>query len=86
MVQKIVSGLNLFLHNNNICLLINALPFKIGSVELYTVMPVIICEAFHDVHCFTLAKCNPQFCLDLADMIKSLSLKAILTFGQIKTM
>jgi len=49
-------------------------------------MPAIICEAFHDVHCFKLAKCIPQFCLDLVHVIKFLFLKAILTYGQIKTM
>ena len=36
-------------------------------------MQLIICEAFHDVNCLKLAKCIPQFCLDLAPMIKSLS-------------
>ena len=49
-------------------------------VLLYTVMLVIICEGFHDVHCFTLAECIPQFCLDLAAMIKSLSPQSHLEF------
>jgi hypothetical protein len=49
-------------------------------VELYTVMPVIICESFHDMHCFKLAKFIPQFCLDLFHVFKSLSLQSHLKF------
>jgi hypothetical protein len=49
-------------------------------VELYTVMPVIMCESFHDAHCFKLAKCIPQFCLDLVLVIKSLSPQSNLKF------
>jgi hypothetical protein len=49
-------------------------------VELYTVMPVIICESFHDVHCFKLAEFIPQFCLDLVHVLKSLSPQKYLKF------
>jgi hypothetical protein len=49
-------------------------------VELYTVMPVIMCESFHDMHCFKLAKCIPQFCLGLVHVIKSLSPQSNLKF------
>jgi len=51
-----------------------------GSVELYTVMPVIICESFHEMHCFKLTKCIPQFCFDLVHVFKSLSLQSHLKF------
>jgi len=49
-------------------------------VELCTVIPVIICKSFHDVHCFNIAKCIPQFCLDLVHVIKSLSQQSQLKF------
>jgi hypothetical protein len=49
-------------------------------VELYAVMPVIICESFHDVHCLKLAKCIQQFCVDLVHVIKFLSLQSHLKF------
>jgi hypothetical protein len=49
-------------------------------VELYTVMPVTICESFHDVHCLKLTNCIPEFCLDLVHVIKFLSLQSQLKF------
>jgi hypothetical protein len=49
-------------------------------VELYTVIPVIVCKSFHDVHCLDLAHCIPQFCLDLVHMFKSLSQQNQLKF------
>ena len=42
-------------------------------VELYTVMPVIICESFHDVHCLKFAKFIQQFCLGLVHVTEFLS-------------
>jgi uncharacterized Fe-S cluster-containing radical SAM superfamily protein len=41
-------------------------------VELYTVMPVIICESFHDVNCLKLTNCILEFCLEIGDVIKFL--------------
>jgi hypothetical protein len=49
-------------------------------VEFNREMPVIICESFHDVHCFKLAKCIPQFCLDLVCVFRSLSPQSHLNF------
>ena len=49
-------------------------------LELYTVIPVIIRKSFHDVYCFNLANCVPQFCLDCVHVIKSLSHQSQLMF------
>jgi hypothetical protein len=57
--HPISPGLNLFLHNNNTLLLINVVPFKVISLGLYTVTPVLIVpfNISHEVHCLKLSKC-----------------------------
>jgi len=64
--NKIIFSLNLLLQNNTY-LLINAVSFKVVSLELHSASPVILppFKAFHEVHCLNLGKCVSEFCLNL---------------------
>ena len=78
--EHIASKMNLFLCNNTY-LQINADPFKIDSLELYTVSPVImpLFVTLYEEHCLKVGKGVPLFSLNSADIITSPDLyKAIL--------
>jgi hypothetical protein len=83
--NQIVSGLCLFLHNNNTYLVINVVPFKVVSLGLYTASLMIAqpSEAFCEKHYLKLGKWVPWFCLNHGD-IKSFSLYTTLSFGKRK--
>jgi len=74
--DHIVSGLNLFLIDNNSYPLNNVVPFRLVSLEHNRVNTEILplFKACTEVHCFQLGSCCTQFCLNRYDVIKSLSL------------
>jgi hypothetical protein len=73
--DQMSSGLNLYLHNNDIYLLMNVVPFKVDLLGLYIASPVIMLlfDVFCKVHCLKLSKCALQFCLNYGDILVSWS-------------
>jgi hypothetical protein len=74
--DHIVSGLNLFLIDNNNYPLISVVPLRLVFLEHNSVSTEILplFKAGTEVHCFQLGSYCPQFCLNRYDVIKSLSL------------
>jgi hypothetical protein len=84
--NQIVSGLNLFPHNSNIYLLINAVLLKVDCLGPYTVswMNTPPLKAFYKVHCLKLSKCVLKFGSANGNIIKSFSFKCQLEFWRKK--
>lgn len=82
--NQTVSGLNLFFHNHDTCLLINAVPSEVVFLGLYSVGSATVppFKAFCKVHCLQLVKCALDFTLVMVMSLNLLLFNNTQSFGK----
>jgi len=80
-ILQSVSAINLFPHTSNTYLLINAIPFKVVSLRLYTASPVILHHSGLCMKCifFNMASSSSNFTWFVVTTLNSLPVYTILS-------